>query len=115
MSSTDDKVEEMRCNVNEITDYADVIEKLVTAERDAKRGMNMMIKENYRGEAIITRLMGERDSALEMLQTARESQPTEVWLLEKISCKLHDLETGVLSDMSRKLDELWEESKKRRT
>ena len=103
-----------RLTANEIKDYADVIEKLESAAQAAKRGMDMMIQENCRSVDIVARLIMERDSALEMLQTAHESQP---WrgLLEKISCKLDDLEAGVLSDMSRKLDDLWEESKKRRT
>jgi hypothetical protein len=107
MSSADDKVEELIGNVNEIKVLADVIQsqcitisKLLSATQAARRGMDVLVKENHSQREIIARLENERDCALfKILQTLEYSQP----------------EAGVLSDMSRKLDELWEESKKRRT
>ena len=121
MSSTDDKVEEMMINVNEIKVLADVVQsqcitisKLWSATQAARRGMDMLVKENHSQSVIIARLNTERDSALQKLQTLQNSQPGGR-LLEKISRKLNDLETGVFEEMSQKLDDLWEESKKRRT
>ena len=103
-----------RLTANDIKDYADVISKLLTAETTANVSMDMMIQENHRSVDIIARLITERDSALQKLQTLEESQAGG-GLLEKISRKLDDLEAGVLEEMSRKIDDLWDESKKRRT
>jgi hypothetical protein len=136
MSSTDNKVEEMRCNVNEIKDYADVIlsqsitiSKLQSVAETARAGIDMLTKKNHSQSEIIASLKSERDSAVKKLQTLEDSQHDEGLLeemssklddletavLEKISSKLNDLEAGVLEEMSRKIDDLWEESKKRRT
>lgn len=121
MSSADDKVEEMRCNVNDIKDWAGVmlsqsitISKLQSELKAKGKDMDVLTKKNHSQSVIIARLGEERDSALKELQTLQNSQPGGR-LLEKISRKLDDREVGVFEEMSRKLDNLWDESKKRRT
>jgi hypothetical protein len=106
MSSRDDKVEQVVWYVNEIYDCADVIvsqsitiSKLQSATEAVERGMGMLTKKIQSQSEIIARLERERDSALKKLQALENSRP----------------EGGLLEEMSRKLDELWEESKKRRT
>lgn len=118
--------EELLCHVDEIKekiakDYEAVIlrqsvtiSKLQSALEAKGKDMDVLTKKNHSQSVIIARLNTERDSALKKLQTLQNSQPGGR-LLEKISRKLDDLEAGVFEEMSRKLDNLWDESKKRRT
>jgi len=75
------------------------ISKLQSALEAKGKDMDMMTKKNHSQSVIIARLNTERDNALKKLQTLQNSQPGG----------------RLLEEMSRKLDDLWEESKKRRT
>jgi hypothetical protein len=110
--------EELLCHFDEMKekigkDYEDVILRqsvtisklqstLEAKEKDMhmfRKDMDVLTKKNHSQSVIIARLNTERDSALKKLQTLQNSQPGG----------------RLLEEMSRKLDELWEESKKRRT
>ena len=75
------------------------ISKLQSALEAKGKDMDVLTKKNHSQSVIIARLNTERDSALKKLQTLQNSQPGG----------------RLLEEMSRKLDDLWEESKKRRT